>query len=65
MFRLLLQEPLGERVADELGAARQPELLHDVRAVRLGRAHRDVELLRDLLVRVPEREEAQDLAFAL
>ena len=41
------------------------ELLHDVRPVRLGRAHRDVEQLRDLLVRVPEGEQAQHLALAL
>ena len=60
-----LEQALRERVADELGAARQPELLHDVRAVRLGGAHRDVELLGDLLVRVPEREQAQDLALAV
>ena len=60
---LLLQHSLVERVANELGAAREPELLHDVRAVRLGRSHRDVELRRDLLVRVPEREQTQDLAL--
>ena len=63
--RSLLEQALVERVAHELGAARQPELLHDVGAVRLGRAHRDVELLRDLLVRVPEREQPQHLALAI
>ena len=36
-----------------------------MRAVRLGRAHGDEEHLRDLLVRVPEREQAQHLALAL
>ena len=59
------EQPSLERVAHELGAAREPELLHDVRAVRLGRSHRDVELLRDLLVRVAEREQPQDLALAV
>ena len=62
---LVLEQAVVERVADELGAAREAELLHDVRAVRLGRAHRDVELLRDLLVRVAEREQPQHLALAL
>ena len=63
--RPVLEQALRERVADELGAAREPELLHDVRPVRLGRAHGDVEHLRDLLVRVAEREQAQHLALAL
>src|SRR5689334_24564474 len=42
-------------------AARELELLHDVGAVRLGGAHGDVQLLRDLLVRVAEGEEPQHL----
>ena len=63
--RQLLEQALVDRVAHELGAGRQPELLHDVRPVRLGRAHRDVEHLRDLLVRVAEREQPQHLALAL
>src|SRR5438552_18747780 len=61
---LLLEESLVERVADELRAARQTEFLHDVLAMRLRRARGDVELLRDLLVRVPEREHPQHLALA-
>ena len=36
-----------------------------MRAVRLGRPHRDVEHLRDLLIRVTEREQAQDLPLAV
>ena len=63
--RDVLEQALGERVADELGAAREPELLHDVRAVRLRRADGDVEHLRDLLVRVAEREQAEHLALAV
>ena len=59
----LFEQPLVDRVAHELGPGPEPELLHDVRAVRLRRAHRDVEHLRDLLVRVPERQQAHDLAF--
>src|SRR4051812_35326401 len=52
-------------MAHELRAALQTKLLHDVRAVRLGGSHRDEELLRDLLVGVAEREQAQDLALPL
>ena len=55
---LRFEQALGEGVADELRAGRDPELLHDVRAVGLGGPDRDVELSRDLLVRVPEREQA-------
>src|SRR5213592_4398798 len=60
-----VEETLGERVTDELGAALQAQLLHDVRAVGLGRAHRDVEFLRDLLVGVAEREQPEHLALAV
>src|SRR6185436_3498231 len=49
-----IEQAFGDRVADEVGAAREAELLHDVRSVGLGRADRDEELLRDLLVRVTE-----------
>src|SRR2546423_1877880 len=62
---LALQQSLLERVADELGARLQAELLHDVRAVRLGRADRDVEHPRDLLVRMAEGEQAEDVALAV
>jgi hypothetical protein len=53
-----LEQALVEGVADELRAGRDPELLHDVRAVGLGRTDGDVEPAGDLLVRVPEREQA-------
>ena len=36
-----------------------------MRTVRLGRAHRDVQLAGDLLVRVSEREQAEDVALAV
>jgi len=36
-----------------------------VRPVRLGRAHGDEELFRDLLVRVPQREQPQHFALSL
>src|SRR5581483_8492091 len=52
-------------VEPDLGAGLEAQLLHDVGAVRLGRAHRDVEHLRDLLVRVPQGEQAQHLALSL
>jgi len=55
---LRFEQALREGVADELRTGRDPELLHDVRAVGLGGPDRDVELSRDLLVRVPEREQA-------
>ena len=50
---------------DELRARREPELAHDVRAVRLGGARRDPEDPRDLRVRVAQREQAGHLPFAL
>src|SRR6266566_7003195 len=58
-----LEQTLVEGVADKLRAAGKPQLLHDVRAVRLRRAHRDVELLRNLLIRVPKCKQAQNLAL--
>ena len=54
----VLEQALVDRVANEFGPGGQAQLLHDVRPVRLGGAHRDVEHLRDLLVRVAESEEA-------
>ena len=61
----LLHEAAVERVAHELGAGGAAQLLLDVRAVGLHRAHREVELLGDLGVRVPERDEPQDLGLTL
>jgi peroxiredoxin Q/BCP len=52
-------------VPHELGASREAELLHDVRAMGLRRADRDEEKLRDLLVRVPEREQPQHLSLTV
>src|SRR5438445_3440869 len=62
---LVLTQVLSDRVPDELGPSGESQLLHDVRAVCLGRTNRDVELLCDLLVRVPEREQAQHLSLAV
>lgn len=47
-----LQEAFSKRITHELGPARKTELLHDVGAVSLRCADRDIELLRDLLIRV-------------
>src|SRR5579862_10042890 len=60
-----LQLAVPDRVADDLRARRQSELAHDVRPMRLGRADRDEEELGDLLIRVPERQQAQHLALAV
>ena len=54
---------MGEGIANELGSRPESKLLHDVRPVRLGCAHRDVEQLGDLLVRVAEREQPQHLSL--
>jgi hypothetical protein len=54
-----------ERVAHELGAAGEPDLLLDVRAMRLDRADRQVQLAADLRVRVAQRDELEDLELAL
>src|SRR4051812_15782210 len=62
---LPLQQSLLERVTDELRTGLQAELLHDVRAVRLGGTDRDVEHSGDLLVRVAEGEQAEDVALAV
>ena len=61
----LVQQALRERVADELGPGLQAELLHDVGAMGLGRANRDVEHAGDLLIGVAEGQEAQDVALSV
>src|SRR5205807_976686 len=61
----LFQKTVCKGVPHELGTGRQAELLHDVRPMRLGGPHGDVEHLRDLLVRMSKREEAQHLALAV
>ena len=58
-------EPALQRVADELGAGGEPELLLDVRAMRLDGAHRQEQLLGDLGVGVSERDQPQHLDLAL
>src|SRR3954454_736687 len=58
-------EPVLERVVHELGAGGQPDLLLDVRAVRLDRAHAQVQLPGDLRVRVAEGDQPEDLDLAL
>src|SRR5690242_15627446 len=56
-----VEHALVDGVADELRASGEAQLLHDVRAMRLGGSHRDVELGGDLLVRVPLRQEPEHL----
>ena len=63
--RLGAEQPVVERVADELGPGAAAELLLDVRAVGLHRAHAQVELPGDLRVGVAERDQPQDLQLAL
>src|SRR5438105_5342023 len=63
--RLLVEEAVRQRVAHQLGARRKSQLLHDMRAVRLGRAHGNVEHLGDLLVRVTEGQKPQHLALSV
>ena len=63
--RLVGDQLMVERVAHQLRARRPARLALDVRAVRLDRAHAEVELLADLGVRVAERDQAQDLELAL
>src|SRR5437764_11986275 len=62
---LELEGARREGVPHELCAARELQLLHDAGTMRLGRPDGDEEQLRDLLIRMPEREEPQHLVFAL
>lgn len=59
------EQPALERVPHELRARVQPQLLLDVGAVGLNRSHRQVELTRDLGVRVPQGDQAQNVDLAL
>src|SRR4051794_6499123 len=59
-----LDEALADRVADELDAVAHPELAQDVRAVRLHRLLRQVQRLRDRLVRVRLGDQLEDLLLA-
>src|SRR4051794_12179163 len=60
-----LEHAVFERVVDELGPAGEPQLLLDVGAVGLDGPHREVELLADLGVCVPEGDQPQYLSLAL
>src|SRR5919198_1805756 len=57
-------EPVVERVQHGLGARADPELVEDVAQVALDRARADPQLLGDLLVRQPGREQAQHRQLA-
>ena len=59
------EQAVRERVAHELGTRRKAKFLHDVRAVRLGRAHRDIERLRNLLIGMPRASRSEDFALTL
>ena len=59
------QQAAVERVAHELGAARAAQLALQTGAVRLHRAHREVQLCGDLGVGVAQGEEPQDVELAL
>ena len=60
-----LDDAALEGVAHEIGPRREAQLVEDVAAVGLDGADAQEELTRDLLIRVAERDEAQDLALAL
>src|ERR1051325_225190 len=53
-----------EREEHELGARFEIEFAHDVSAVRVDGPYRDVQLLADLLIRVTERKELEDVSLA-
>jgi hypothetical protein len=52
-------EAVLKRVLDQLGTRAAMDLPLDARAVRLDRANAEVELVRDLRVRVPGRDAHQ------
>src|SRR6266576_6152348 len=56
-------QSVGQREEYELGARLELQLAHDVSAVRVDGSHRDEELLTDLLVRVSECEQVEDVAL--
>src|SRR5437870_7591831 len=63
--RLQLAEAALESIADEPGRLADPELLRDVRAMRLGGLDADAEQLRDLPGPLALRDELQHLALPL
>jgi hypothetical protein len=54
-----------EREHHELGTRFELQLAHDVRAMRVDRANGDEELLSDLLIRVAEGQQVQDVSLAV
>ena len=60
-----LDQLVLERIADEVRSRRQAQLLLDVGPVGLDRANRQVQLVTDLGVGVPERDQAQHVDLAL
>jgi hypothetical protein len=56
-------QPVRERKEHELGARLELQLAHDVCAVRIDGSDRDEELLADLLVRVSECEQVENIAL--
>src|SRR5437899_6387784 len=61
--RLDLDQTLTDRVPNDAGGVRRVELLHNVRAVRLGGLHADPEQLGDFLRGLAGRDQLQHLAF--
>src|SRR5689334_14400516 len=64
-LRTQADQPVLEGVAHQVGACLQAQLAQDVAAVRLDGADAQVQLPGDLLVRVAERDQPQDLALAV
>ena len=64
-LRVSVQEAVLKGVANELGAGGDAQLLHDVRSMGLGGAHRDVEQVGDLLVCMAQGEQAQHVALTV
>jgi hypothetical protein len=64
MMRSSADQVTVQRVAHELRPRPRPELVMDVRAVRLDRTPREVERVGDLGGRVSERDQPQDLDLA-
>jgi hypothetical protein len=56
-------QPVRQREEHELGARIEVQLAHDVCAVPIDGPDRDKELLADLLVHVPEREQVENVAL--
>jgi len=59
------EQPVLERVVNELGPRSEPQLLLNARSVSLDGANREVQLLADLGVGVAERDHPEHLDLAL